>query len=288
MTGSLIRKPLRPIQEGDAEPLFPLVYQSSVTDTMVWDGPESLDEFRQALAKREVLTAHAEGYVFAILNATTGAPIGTASIRPESKHLRADIGLWIGEPYQGYGLGSLTVRRLVDYGFERLGLQKIEANVFVGNQASRRIFEKNGFLLERTTPCALLKRGQAVDEWVFGITRQDYLHRQACILHLCKKQEWKDAQSAGEYRAASLEAEGFIHCSRAEQILDVANQFYRGDTSLVLLVIERSQLESTIRWDYVDADDFPHIYGPINLEAITAVLRYKPDVDGKFRQFPAF
>jgi RimJ/RimL family protein N-acetyltransferase len=50
-------------------------------------------------------------------------------------------------------------------------LQKIEATVFAGNMASRRIFEKNGFSLEGTIRKAALKRGQLIDEWLLGIVR---------------------------------------------------------------------------------------------------------------------
>jgi hypothetical protein len=59
--------------------------------------------------------------------------------------------------------------------FWRLTLEKIEATVFVGHWASRRIFEKNHFILEGTIRKAVQKRGEARDEWLFGITREDYL-----------------------------------------------------------------------------------------------------------------
>jgi uncharacterized protein (DUF952 family) len=62
------------------------------------------------------------------------------------------------------------------------------------------------------------------------------------ILHICSLEDWQAAQAAGEYRADSLEAEGFIHCSRPEQILGVANRYYAGSTDgkrdLLLLCID--------------------------------------------------
>ena len=60
------------------------------------------------------------------------------------------------------------MRLLARYAFDELGLAKLEATVFVGNVASRRIFEKNGFLLEGTIRRAVRKRGRFVDEWLFG------------------------------------------------------------------------------------------------------------------------
>ena len=102
-------------------------------------------------------------------------PIGSADHPPGAdQELRADVGLWIGLPYHGKGYGTLAVRWLVDYGFTRLGLEKIEASIYTGNWASRRIFEKNGFILEGTIRKATLKRGQWQDDWRVGITREDY------------------------------------------------------------------------------------------------------------------
>ena len=165
---------IRPVRLVDAEALFPLIYQTDVTDTIVWDGPTSLEAYRLTLGEREVEVARGERHIFTILSEAEGQPVGNCSIRPDIANLRADIGLWIGKPYHGQGYGTATVSWLLQYGFGQLGLEKIEASVFVGNQASRRIFEKNGFLLEGTIRKAVQKRGQAVDEWLFGITRADY------------------------------------------------------------------------------------------------------------------
>ena len=55
----------------------------------------------------------------------------------------------------------------------QLRLEKLEATVFVGNVASRRVFEKNGFLLEGTIRRAVKKRGRLVDEWLFGLLPEE-------------------------------------------------------------------------------------------------------------------
>lgn len=278
---------LRPVLASDADDLFSLIYRSPVTDTLIWDGPPSLEAFRQDLIEREASTASGEAHIFTILEAATGAPIGSASIHPDADHTRGDIGLWVGIPYQGNGYGTRVVRRLVAYGFDHLRLEKVEGYVFTGNEASRWIFEKNGFLLEGTIRNAVRKRGHIVDEWLFGITRQDYERRCVYILHLCSQQDWEAAQAAGEFHPNSLKIEGFIHCSRPEQILDVANRYYRGTLDLVLLNIMREQVIPEIVWERSGKDDFPHIHGPINIDAIAGVLPLSPDEDGKFRQFPA-
>ncbi len=105
------------------------------------------------------------------------------------------------------------------------------------------------------------------------------------ILHATTRSAWLAAQASGEYAADSLAGEGFIHCSTAEQILGVADRFFAGQHGLVLLVIDPERLSSELRWEPgVDlaTELFPHIYGPINLEAVADVLAFEPGPDGKF------
>ena len=104
------------------------------------------------------------------------------------------------------------------------------------------------------------------------------------LIHLCQRSAWINALAAGEYRAASLESEGFIHCSRPEQILAVANNFYRSLDDLVLLWIEPGRVQPEIRWEQADNQVFPHVYGPLNLDAVLAVSPLKSDSDRIFRK----
>jgi release factor glutamine methyltransferase len=102
------------------------------------------------------------------------------------------------------------------------------------------------------------------------------------LVHICTQKEWLRAQQLGKYHNASLEQEGYIHCSQPEQILDVANRYYRGLSNLVLLWLDPSNLRSEIRWESVDIALFPHIYGPINLDAVISTSILQPKDDGVF------
>ena len=109
-----------------------------------------------------------------------------------------------------------------------------------------------------------------------GITREDYFARNGVadwIVHLCSHQAWEDALATGNYQAASLASEGFIHCSRPDQILAVANAFYHGLAGLSLLWIDPLLVTPEVRWEPVDKQVFPHLYGPLNLDAVAAELR---------------
>jgi uncharacterized protein (DUF952 family) len=98
------------------------------------------------------------------------------------------------------------------------------------------------------------------------------------IFHLALASDWAAAQQAGDYRISTLgrtlEQEGFIHASREDQWRATKQRFYADvPEELVLLEIEPSLLTSELRVDEVPAaeDSFPHIYGPLNLDAVVQV-----------------
>ena len=106
------------------------------------------------------------------------------------------------------------------------------------------------------------------------------------ILHITSKKEWLEARERGGYVAPSLRTEGFIHCSTEKQVLHVANAFYRGRNDLVLLKLDEAKLNSEVKWEppaglpapgISESDKFPHIFGPINLTAVSAVFDFPPD-----------
>ena len=107
------------------------------------------------------------------------------------------------------------------------------------------------------------------------------------ILHIATRAVWDAAQHAGEYRADSLSSEGFIHCSTPQQVLGPANAFYRGQLDLVLLVIDPAKLHAPLRYEVADHDLFPHVYGPLNLDAVINVVPFPPREDGAFALPPS-
>lgn len=74
------------------------------------------------------------------------------------------------------------------------------------------------------------------------------------------------------YKHASLESEGFIHCSFADQLDVVIGRYYSREESVVVLEIESDRLMSRmIKEPSTNNEIYPHIYGPINRDAIVAV-----------------
>ena len=106
------------------------------------------------------------------------------------------------------------------------------------------------------------------------------------LYHLVASAEWNAAQTAGEYRPASLEKEGFIHLSTSAQWVGAANRFYRGRTDLLLLEVDAGRLGAEVRFEAADGDRFPHLYGPMELEAARVVCALRPDAAGAFTTAP--
>ena len=104
------------------------------------------------------------------------------------------------------------------------------------------------------------------------------------ILHITTENAWQTAVTNGEYRADSLSSEGFIHCSTIEQVLMPANQMFAGQTDLILLTIDPAKLTAELVYEdcYESGHQFPHIYGPLNLNAVTGFVQFPPNPDGTF------
>ena len=96
------------------------------------------------------------------------------------------------------------------------------------------------------------------------------------LFHIVDRATWDRVRGGAEYRAASLEAEGFIHLSGDHQWLATVNRFFRGRSDLVLLVIDPDRLRAEVRYEPADGDHFPHLYGPLNLDAVVEVRTIAP------------
>jgi len=105
------------------------------------------------------------------------------------------------------------------------------------------------------------------------------------IFHIMREKCWCEALELGEYRDASLEREGFIHCSTRSQVERVANHLFQRQNGLVLLRIDPDLAAAEIRYEPSGGEDYPHLYGPLNLDAVKKVIRFEPDDDGDFH-FP--
>ena len=94
------------------------------------------------------------------------------------------------------------------------------------------------------------------------------------IYHVATAASWNAAKEKGFYGHPSLEKEGFIHCSQDHQVAGVLERYFKGQAGLVKLVIDTDRLSSkyVFDWSPSSQDTFPHIYGPINTDAVIEMV----------------
>jgi uncharacterized protein (DUF952 family) len=108
------------------------------------------------------------------------------------------------------------------------------------------------------------------------------------IYHIAAAADWARAARDGQYtmstRGLTLAEQGFIHASTADQVALVANAFYQGAPDLLLLVIDTERVDPEIRYEHVpgQAEPYPHIYGPLNLDAVLVARPFGPGPGGQF------
>lgn len=92
------------------------------------------------------------------------------------------------------------------------------------------------------------------------------------IYHIVLPETWKTFENKEFYEAESLQSEGFIHCSYESQIDAVLHRYYSGAKQVNILGIDTQKLSSKLVEEASTNNEiYPHIYGPINLEAVASV-----------------
>src|SRR4051812_14225312 len=99
------------------------------------------------------------------------------------------------------------------------------------------------------------------------------------IIVTARQSDWDRAKTEGEYRQSTVDSTlaevGFIHCSFPEQVMDMANRKYADQNDLILLLVDPDKVKAEIKYEAARsgrAGTFPHIYGPLNIDAVTAEI----------------
>jgi uncharacterized protein (DUF952 family) len=94
------------------------------------------------------------------------------------------------------------------------------------------------------------------------------------IYHITTQGQWDASKDADQYTVPSLHEEGFIHCSDEGQVKEIIERFYADATDVIVLSIDTDKLTSQLifEWSTSVQQTFPHIYGPINTNAVTAAV----------------
>ncbi len=94
------------------------------------------------------------------------------------------------------------------------------------------------------------------------------------IYHIVQATDWAWQEAKTDYKADSLKTEGFIHLSEKEQIAGVLSRYYQHVPDLLLLHVDADKLDHELKYEMATNDErFPHLYGPLNKDAIVTIER---------------
>jgi uncharacterized protein (DUF952 family) len=104
------------------------------------------------------------------------------------------------------------------------------------------------------------------------------------LFHITTAAEFDTARAHGEYRPATFAEEGFIHCSYERQVLATAERIFRGRDGLVLVEIDARRLTCAVIVENLagGVEGYPHIYGPLPMDAVLAVHPFRRAAGGSF------
>jgi uncharacterized protein (DUF952 family) len=100
---------------------------------------------------------------------------------------------------------------------------------------------------------------------------------------------WQAAQVAGTYERSTIDtaltAVGFIHATSPDQTIDMVNRHFGGRDDIVFLLVDSSKVKAPVKYEAAPSGRpglFPHIYGPLNIDAVYATVRPEKDQKGIF------
>ena len=173
---------LRPWEETDAEDLYEYAKDERIGPPTGWPAHTSVGESRSII--RTVLSAPE---TYAVCQKEDGRAIGSIGLMigkqsniglPDTE---AEIGFWIGVPFWGRGLIPEAVREISRYAFEDLHLETLWCGYFEGNDKSKRVQEKCGFIYQYTNKDAeWVKMMDRRTEHISKLTRDDWMRRESC------------------------------------------------------------------------------------------------------------
>jgi len=165
---------LRPFTLDDEAAVFALVSDPEIAHFVRFEAHRTPADTRAFLELVQQHYRRGDPFAWAIVLREDECLMGSCgfvSQAPERKS--AEIGYWLGTPYWGKGYAAEAARALVRFGFEQIGLERVEAKCFVENRAGQRVIEKLGMKFEGTDRGEMIK-GEYPELSRYGISRKDW------------------------------------------------------------------------------------------------------------------
>ena len=165
---------MRPLESDDIPHILKLASAAEIAENTFVPHPYPPEAAAEFVSKTRERWHYDEGFTFAIIDTSSDAFVGAMGIHPKGEHHAAEVGYWIGKPFWGRGLATAALRRIIQFGFEQLGLNRIQAGHFRHNMASGRVMQKANMRYEGVQRQGMYHREQYKDVVYYAILREDY------------------------------------------------------------------------------------------------------------------
>jgi RimJ/RimL family protein N-acetyltransferase len=166
---------LRPFDDADAGDLFRLhsnAYVLRYWDAPPWTAPERAGRFIAACGQ---MAQEGTGARLAVDRAGDGKFIGWCSLsRWNPDYRSASLGYCFSDAAWGHGYATEAARALLQWAFDTLDLNRVQAEADTRNAASARVLEKLGFVREGMLREDCIVSGDVSDSWVYGLLRREW------------------------------------------------------------------------------------------------------------------
>jgi RimJ/RimL family protein N-acetyltransferase len=166
---------LRPFDDADADALYAL--HSNAYVLRYWDSPPWSERSRAAqfVAKSRTMADEETGARLAIDRSSDGEFIGWCSLSQWNPDYRsASLGYCFTEASWGHGYATEAARAVLQWAFDTLDLNRVQAEADTRNRPSARVLEKLGFVHEGTLREDCIVDGDVSDSWIYGLLRRDW------------------------------------------------------------------------------------------------------------------
>lgn len=151
---------LRGMRVTDAADMYRYARREDVTEFLLWSPHPTVSYTEEYLRYLQGRYALGEFYDWAVVEKASGRMIGTCGFtRFDLPHRCGELGYVLNPDYHGRGLGTEAAERVLAFGFETVGLHRIEAKFMQGNEASRHVMEKLGMCFEGYRRDGMLVKG---------------------------------------------------------------------------------------------------------------------------------
>lgn len=169
------RLTLRKLTPRDAQDMFDYAHRADVTRYLTWSPHPDVCYSREYLEYLQGRYAGGMYYDWGVIDRSTGKMIGTCGFTSfNCTHDKAEIGYVLHPDYWGKGLAAEAVKKILDFGFEKLRLHRIEAKFMKENARSLRVMEKVGMTFEGYEREAMLIKGRYVTVGTCAILKDEW------------------------------------------------------------------------------------------------------------------